>query len=123
MVTGSRHWDNETIMHDAFRELAYHTLVAVGGGENPITVVHGNQFGADKMAGRIAEEYGFTVVPYPPDKQYPSPYRYHKRNDDMLEIAGLVWAFFKLSAENAGTSSVVKKAEDKELRVMRFETP
>lgn len=123
MVTGSRDWDDRTVMYEPFHELSMQALIMYGGmHEFPITVIHGDQEGADKMAGEMAKSYAFDVKPFPADMSLSSPYRYHKRNDQMLATKPLlVWAFRKIGAANRGTDSVIRKAKKLGIRVITFE--
>ena len=64
LVTGSRDWDDKNAI---VRALARHS----GGDFRNVTVIHGDQRGADKLAGIAATELGMKVVPYPADwKRY-----------------------------------------------------
>jgi hypothetical protein len=123
MVTGSRDWTDRQTMFDVFMSLSYDSLVMYGGVDIPVRVIHGNQVGADLMAAEIAESIGFTVQAFPWDDNLSSPYKYHKRNDQMLaENPGMVWAFRQIGAANRGTDSVIRKAEKKGIRVVKFES-
>lgn len=74
------------------------------------TILHGAARGADRIAAEAAHRHGHTVIPYPPDKDRPSPQRFHERNDRMLdEQPDLVLAFW--DGQSRGTLSVIEKAK------------
>lgn len=60
LITGSRDWVNESRMRAVFVELDKRA-------RKPITLVHGCARGADRMAGKIAEELGWVVEEHPAD--------------------------------------------------------
>lgn len=73
------------------------------------SVIHGAAPGADQIAAEAAHRHGHRVTPFPPNEAWPSPQRFHERNDRMLaEHPDLVLAFW--NGKSAGTRSVIEKA-------------
>jgi hypothetical protein len=98
---GDRNWDDEVPIRTALLELPLDTII-----------IHGCARGADKMAGRIAKEMGFTVMEVPANWE-----RYGKsagpiRNREMLQLGpDLVIAFHGNINESKGTKDMLKIAK------------
>lgn len=85
---------------------------------NPITLLHGDAAGLDHVAARLGTRLGWEVIAFPPDKNQPSPQRYHARNNAMLDwLPDVVLAFRRLDVECRGTDSVIREATRRNLTV------
>jgi hypothetical protein len=126
-ITGDRKWDDWEII---FRELSRF---------NPAEtiIIHGDADGADSIAGMIAEEMGFEVIPMPahwrhncdqwvlrygpcpPDcKEYCGVGAGPIRNRKMAKLnADLVLAFHKNIKKSKGTKDMVEVCEKKGMEV------
>lgn len=64
LVCGSRLWTDHVEIYLALDELRHEF-------DEPIRVVHGDCKGADRIAGKIADDFGWPVKPYPAEwKKY-----------------------------------------------------
>ena len=54
VVTGARDWGDEDLIREALAKL-----------EPPVTLIHGDCRGADRLAGKIGEQLGFEVIAVP----------------------------------------------------------
>ena len=87
LVSGSRHWNN----HQAIEHcLARHDIVADG--EHAPTLIHGDQKGLDRMAGKIARARSWNVIAVPAvpttmGRLFPSDF--HLRNERLVEFLKL----------------------------------
>lgn len=97
MVCGSRGWKDERAIGDALTEL------------QPDLVIEGGAKGADTLGRHVARFLNIRTETYLPLKSYPSPQRYHMRNDEMLNAASYVLAFW--DGKSRGTKSVIDKVE------------
>lgn len=75
LVCGSRDWEDEDEIADVLADL-------IAGA--PVTIVHGGARGADYIAGKIAEFYGYAVEVFPADWE-----RYGKRAGFIRNVAML----------------------------------
>lgn len=136
MVTGSREFTDYEMMKDAM-------AFAVGQAEpgEQITLLSGAADGADKMAEKIAANYGCEIHRYPADwenhdSECPTWHAEHsprycrragyRRNAAMIaEGPDLVLGFFREGATNRGTSMTVKLARAAGITVWTYtdETP
>jgi hypothetical protein len=102
LFCGDRNWDNEAPIRTALLELLPDTII-----------IHGGARGADKMAGRVAKELGFTVIELPANWG-----RYGRaagpiRNREMLMLnPDIVFAFHKNIDESKGTKHMLKIAKE-----------
>jgi hypothetical protein len=101
LITGSRHWEDELTMLDAFERIAK---------THPdVTLVHGDAIGADLMADRLAKTLGWTVEKHPADwKRYKNgagPIR----NQEMVDLGADVCLAFPTPA-SIGTYNCMEKA-------------
>lgn len=99
LVTGSRDWDNESMMRRALNEYPPGTVL-----------VHGDAPGADRMAQRIGRERGFI------DEPHPAKWRTHGkaagpiRNDAMVGRGADVCEAFP-GPESVGTWDCVERCK------------
>jgi len=113
LVTGDRDWTNEGMIREA---LQLHDIV-----HGQVRVIHGDCRGADEIAGRIAKELGYDVVPYPADwKQYgkaAGPIR----NQRMVDTSpNVVFAFHPNLDRSKGTKDCIYRARKAGLPVFRY---
>ena len=103
LITGSRDWTDEVTIRGALLPLQEDELC------------HGDARGADKIAGRIAEELGWKVTPFPVDTSIdgPWPAAGHHRNRRMFDAfkPDLVLAF--PLPQSRGTVGMVDYATSK----------
>lgn len=99
MVCGSRGWKDERAIGDALMEL------------QPDLVIEGGAEGADTLGRHVARFLNIRTETYLPLKSLPSPRRYHARNDEMLDAASYVLAFW--DGVSRGTKSVIDKANSR----------
>lgn len=100
VATGSRLWDDESIIRVALEELPPSSRVAHGG----------CQTGADPIVDRIARELGHTVVIYPAEwSRHPRGSAGPIRNSRMarLEQPQICLAFLLRAAANKGTTNCI----------------
>jgi hypothetical protein len=57
LVTGSRGWNNDVIIHDALKQLMDENLDV-----NSWTLVHGGCYGADHMTAKLAHQLGWKLI-------------------------------------------------------------
>lgn len=106
LVTGSRLFANSLVISRALH-LAQLDLDDDG----QVTVVHGGARGADSIAGRLAEVYGWTVEVHRADWDRHGKAAGHRRNAEMVRLgAGVLLAFYAVGALNRGTSGCVALA-------------
>lgn len=95
LVCGSRDWHRADLVREKLRQLPRGT-----------TVIHGGARGADRMAGTIADAYGFDVQVYPAEWSRYGRAAGPVRNRLMLEQKpDLVIAFQK--NRSAGTQHMI----------------
>lgn len=102
MVCGSREWSDE---------LGWRIRARLNDLPRDAEILHGDARGADRIAHLHAVATGRPFRRFWPDKKLPSPYRYHVRNDKMLNQADLVLAFW--DGKSRGTASVIQKARER----------
>lgn len=101
IICGDRDWNATASITQLLRRMPPGTQI-----------VHGNCKGADILAGRIAQELGFNVIPMPADwKQYgraAGPIR----NTQMLDMGvDAVYAFHGDISKSKGTKDMLKQAQ------------
>ena len=125
LVTGSRTWTDETPVRHAFTLVNQRNVNPLW----PVTLIHGDANGLDKMVARIArDEFGWTVETYPAEwSKHDFTHRTHscpgwhegkpvckmaghRRNSDMVATrADVCFAFIKY--QSAGATGCAKLAE------------
>ncbi len=103
LVSGDRHWTSEDPIRRELSKFPRGTIV-----------VHGAQRGVDTIAGRVAEELGFVVRPYPARWWESGKAAGPIRNAEMLEKEkpDLVLAFHPdIDRKSRGTKDMVAQAE------------
>jgi len=58
LITGSRSWDNIELIAEVMQKFPKDTVI-----------IHGDAIGADTIAGVVAKELGFEVIPCPPTEE------------------------------------------------------
>lgn len=115
LIFGSRHWHDSTVMECYLAGLDNWTPT-----NEKVVVIHGDQRGADKLAGAIAEQCGFDVLPFPADWPVKGSPKWafaaagHDRNQRMLdegkpEIAVGFKDFFDWSLSQGGSEDMAKR--------------
>lgn len=109
LVTGSRSWTDARV-HIILRELE-----AFGPGT---IIIHGDQFGVDKMSGIVGDALGYVVRAYAARwdelRNWAGPVRnQHMINVEHLphEPIDLVLAFHENISESIGTSDMIRAAK------------
>lgn len=97
VVCGSRSWRSQSLIRGWLFRL------------QPDLILHGGAEGADSIAGEVAEGLGIRTLVYRPDYEVFGPQATHVRNDQMLDQADYVLAFW--DGKSRGTKSVIEKAE------------
>ena len=112
LVTGSRYWTNEDVIRG----------VLVGFDRN--ILIHGNCRGVDRIAGRIAKELGFRVLPVPAKWNIYGKKAGVLRNIQMLDLLtggkDVVLAFHEDITSSKGTKHCVREAKKRDLYVLIF---
>lgn len=107
LVTGSREWDDETTMRQAFGR-----LISQVGPEN-VTIVEGGAWGADNQAASIAQRWGggLTLETHPADWRLHGKAAGFIRNQEMVDAgADICLAFKQVGAGNRGTEDCIHRA-------------
>lgn len=116
IVTGSRNWDDFTVVWIALTGL-------LADHPTDLTVVHGGcPTGADHYAAAWAAQYrSVDVEPWPADWHRHGRAAGPLRNQQMVDAgADLVLAFFQPGAANRGTADCVRRAEAAGIPVRRY---
>lgn len=79
LVTGSRTWEDPSVIHDALLEAAEDSTDS-----DPIVLVHGTADGADMMAEGIALGFGWQVERHPADWSQHGRRAGYVRNAEMV---------------------------------------
>jgi len=108
LICGSRGWHDPAPITAILAGL---DILAEGKGEE-LTVIHGAAPGADSLAGRIARQWGVSVIEEPADwDQYgkaAGPIRNQKMLDD--HEPDVVYAF-RSTGKSSGTDDMVTKSQ------------
>jgi len=90
-------------------------LAYLAKGREDVTLVHGDCRGADRLAAKVARDWGWKVEPHPADtKRYGSPQAFHVRNQEMVDAgADLLVAF----PGGNGTADCTRRARKAGIRV------
>ena len=102
LVTGSRHWTDRKIIERELMAYAYTNL--------PVTLIHGDCEGADRIAGEFAKSLGWTVIPFPAQWKLGNlagPSRNQRMVDEDPDI---VLAFHDDLGKSSGTKDCVMRA-------------
>ncbi|MEV6638073.1 SLOG family protein [Actinoplanes sp. NPDC051470] len=113
IVTGSRTWTDEK----RIREALHYYRVLFG---RSATVVHGEcPYGADRLAGLVAVEYGMSVETHPAQRDLHGKRAGFLRNAHMVELgADVCLAFIK--ANSKGATMCANLAEKAGITTQRF---
>ena len=111
VVTGSRDWNSWGPIYTAFNVLCLGVSDVLG---------HGNQRGADKMAGKVAKNYGMVVRPFDADWEQFGKNAGPIRNGEMLSQIKphLVLAFHNDISHSKGTKDCVRRARELDIPVL-----
>lgn len=107
LICGSRGWSDQAPMNALLAGL---DVLADGAGE-PLVVIHGDAPGADRLAGRLAKQWGAEVIAEPADwnlyGRAAGPIRNQKMLDD--HEPDVVYAF-RSGGKSTGTDDMVNRA-------------
>lgn len=109
LVTGSRNWSDVEAIRAA---LVHH---------GPATVIHGGARGADAIAGRIAEDFGWPTVVHKANWRQFGKKAGPMRNAAMVEAGADLCLAFPLP-DSIGTWDCVKRAKKAGIPVVVRET-
>lgn len=110
LVTGSRDWDDELAIRHALFTLPQDTVI-----------VHGDAPGADRMAQRLAREFGFADEPHPAKWRTLGKSAGPIRNQEMVDLgADICFAF--PGPESVGTWDCVRRAQKAGILVLLYGT-
>ena len=109
LITGSRTWDDRQTMFRTLRDYA---------GAKDVTLVHGDAKGADRMAGEIAKQFGWTVEVHPADWDTHGRSAGPKRNQKMLALGADVVLAFRANGQSRGTDHMIRIATGADLEVL-----
>lgn len=108
LVCGSRGWHDPVPMNALLAGLAF---TADANGEK-LTVIHGDAPGADRLADRLARQWGATVIREPAEWDLYGRSAGPIRNQKMLNdhTPDVVYAF-RSSGKSSGTDDMVNRAK------------
>jgi hypothetical protein len=110
VITGSRHWTEDDRIYARLAKLPPYAVI--GHGDSPR--------GVDRKAGKIAEELGLRVIPYPVVRYVDGPWPAAGilRNERMLKEhnPSLVIAF-RAGGKSNGTDDCISRAREKKLEL------
>src|SRR3990167_4440494 len=109
LVCGSREWTNEAMIRQALTRFSPKTT----------TVIHGAARGADRIAGKVANELGFIVRAFPANWEKFGKAAGMIRNQQMLDEGkpDLVLAFHEDITNSKGTGNMVQRAREAKIPV------
>lgn len=104
LITGSRDWEDKGAVFSALLNAAKQ--------ETDVTLVHGGASGADTIAARWGEHFGWTVEAHPADWAQYGKRAGFIRNDHMVKLgADICLAFIKNNSRGATmTAGLADKA-------------
>ena len=109
LICGSRGWHDPVPINAL---IAGYDVLAEGSGE-PLTIIHGDAPGADRLAKQVGKDWRANVIDEPADwnryKAGAGPIRNQKMLDD--HKPDVVWAF-RSSGKSSGTDDMIKKSKD-----------
>lgn len=108
LVCGSRNWSDKQKIKERLEKLPEGTVI-----------IHGACRGADQIAGEVARELGFQVIPFPADWKNLGRSAGPIRNAKMIEVGKPEYgiAFHQDYESSAGTKDCVRKMTAKGLTV------
>lgn len=119
LVCGSRTWTDERAIETALLDVGEEwgcRILDDASGWHSIRVLHGGAAGADAIAGRIAEGYGFMAEAWPADWNLHGRRAGIFRNLAMLDAKpDLVLAFW--DGKSKGTAHTIREAEKRGIEV------
>jgi predicted Rossmann fold nucleotide-binding protein DprA/Smf involved in DNA uptake len=79
-------------------------------------LISGGAEGVDTYAQTFAKMKGLKITIFYPDPKRPSPNRYYKRNQDIVDAAEMLIAF-QIDSRRSGTQSTINRAIKKGIEV------
>lgn len=110
LVCGGRDYNDGSALHGALS-----TLVQVLGGHEKVVIIHGDATGADRMAGRWAENKGIRCYAFPAEWDRYGHSAGPMRNKEMLQEDPYVVLAFP---GGNGTAHMVRIAREAGVRVI-----
>lgn len=99
LICGDRHWTQEAPIRKVLERYE----------PTAVTVIHGDAPGADRIAGRIANEMGFSVDPFPAEwEKYGRPAGPIRNRQMLKEGPDLVVAFHSDIESSKGTKDMLE---------------
>ena len=118
LVTGSRHWTDEAMIHNVLSRVVFD-----GPGTEPIgptTVVHGDcPTGADQIAAQVARDHGWHVEAHPADWDNLGKAAGPVRNQHMADLGADVCSAFHMP-DSRGTVDCARRAEQAGIPTYRY---
>ena len=120
LVTGDRNWTNEKRMREVILGIEENLYYYNHPGElDTLFFIHGGARGADRLAGKIATEAGWTVKVVTANWEKYGRAAGPIRNQEMLDMnPDLVIAFHDDLANSKGTKDMVNRAKKKGVKVI-----
>lgn len=106
LVSGSRDWDNMTIVSDTLRD----AMIYLGVEPSSVTLVHGGARGLDSIAGTVATNMGMRVEKHPARWDEYGKSAGMIRNREMVELGASLFIAFPLD-KSVGTWGCLKEAQ------------
>lgn len=106
LVSGSRDWDNMTIVSDTLRD----AMIYLGVEPSSVTLVHGGARGLDSIAGTVAKNMGMQVEKHPAQWDAYGKSAGMIRNREMVELGANLFIAFPLD-KSVGTWGCLKEAQ------------
>ena len=106
LICGDRNWDDQKTMNEVFFQFSKKFGKSV-------VIIEGEARGADTMARRLAERYGFEVLPFHAEWEKYGLAAGPLRNKRMINEGkpNLVLAFHNNLSESKGTKNTITQAE------------
>lgn len=107
LICGSRGWHDPDPIHLVLAEVMGTSIAR----NEPLVVIHGDAAGADRLAGRLAKQYGAEVIEEPADWNRHGRAAGPIRNQLMLDAhePEVVYAF-RSSGKSSGTDDMIGRA-------------
>lgn len=115
LITGSRNFNNTSAMLQIFKSIAY-TI-----SNTNVTLIHGNARGADRLAGKLAHDLGWTVEVHPADWKKYGRKAGPIRNQEMVNTGANICLAFPVG-ESRGTRHCITAAQKAGINTIIVET-
>lgn len=115
LVTGSRKFSKTSEMLKIFKSIAY------AAANMDVTLIHGNASGADRIAGKLAQDLGWKVEVYPADWEKYGRKAGPIRNQEMVNSGANICLAFPVG-ESKGTRHCISAAQKAGINTIVIET-